>query len=491
MEIEEMRARVAELEAQVQAMAGARAYIPLDPGAEDALGDDSLNDSDSFNDPTNDSLKDALTALVRSQQAMMERMDRDGHRKQKVYVAMPEQFNGRVGDFIDAWIEKFETWFRHREQVEGTIKERTRIETAIQNTKPEISLDLIHHEGDYGTWMMWDAFSAYMKDTYGSSELGYTRFIQLHITTQGNESVNAYYARFCRMIGKQKKQMKAAENNHIYYYMFIAGLDKKINGEVLRLPESLHIEDMEFHEVLEFAKCAKQTVKSHAQVTGVAQGQGYAKKVKTDLKSDAKESHSGNNNYSREQLTPKEREFLSSNLKRGGGLIVYEHLRNKREWIRWAMKLSVCIKYAGKGYRSAECTVGDPKPGEKWKLTAMVQDDSMDRSSGMEPDSEYLCSMTNRGDVLLMYHCDVNGRRGTVLLDTGATKNYVSRRFAEAANLKFKGTAEPHSVKLPNRQDMKFLGQCEFKLGMSEWTGMVNVTVLDLEADFDIVLGMS
>jgi hypothetical protein len=38
---------------------------------------------------------------------------------------------------------------------------------------------------------------------------------------------------------------------------------------------------------------------------------------------------------------------------------------------------------------------------------------------------------------------------------------------------------------------MKVLGQCEFALGMSEWTGTVCTTVLDLEADFDSVLAMS
>jgi len=45
--------------------------------------------------------------------------------------------------------------------------------------------------------------------------------------------------------------------------MFIAGLDKKVNAEVLRLPESLRIEDMEFHEVLELAKRAEQTYSCH------------------------------------------------------------------------------------------------------------------------------------------------------------------------------------------------------------------------------------
>jgi len=104
----------------------------------------------------------------------MERMDQAHQQKQKVYIAMPEQFNGKVGDFIDAWIKKFETWFHHCEQIEGTIEEHTRIETAIQNTKSEISLDLIHHEADYGAWMTWDAFAAYLRDAYGSSESGYT-----------------------------------------------------------------------------------------------------------------------------------------------------------------------------------------------------------------------------------------------------------------------------------------------------------------------------
>lgn len=64
-----------------------------------------------------------------------------------MYVAMPKQFNGRV---VGAWLEKFETWFRHREQVEGIIQEIRCIEPAIQNMKPETSLDLIHYEAAHG-----------------------------------------------------------------------------------------------------------------------------------------------------------------------------------------------------------------------------------------------------------------------------------------------------------------------------------------------------
>src|SRR5438552_10481775 len=152
---------------------------------------------------------------------------------------------------------------------------------AIQNTKHEISLDLRHHERDYGEWMTWEAFVTHMKDSYGSTESGFTRFMRLHLMTQGtNESVNAYYSCFRRTLGRQKKRMKHVDDNHIYYYMFIAGLEKKTNAEVLRLPESLRIEEMEFHEVLELGKRAEQTVKARSDTGKNTADCGRAQKTK-------------------------------------------------------------------------------------------------------------------------------------------------------------------------------------------------------------------
>jgi hypothetical protein len=159
----------------------------------------------------------AVEALLESSRLMQQALTRSATaKKQRIYVAMSERFNGKVGDYIHAWLEQFETWFRHREQVEGAVLERTRIETAMQNT---------NHEEDFGQWATWDAFASYMKETYGSSETGYDRFIQLRVMAQGKDSVDKYYARFRRMLGKQKKRMKNSEDNHIYYMMWVAGLD--------------------------------------------------------------------------------------------------------------------------------------------------------------------------------------------------------------------------------------------------------------------------
>src|SRR5437667_4277749 len=152
-----------------------------------------------------------------------------------------------------------------------------------------------------------------MKDSYGSTESGFTRFMRLHLMTQGtNESVNAYYSRFRRTLGRQKKRMKHVDDNHIYYYMFIAGEEKETNAEVLHLPESLRIEEMEFHEVLELAKRAKQTVKARSDTRKSSTDHGHKKtKNKPNPRQNGDKPDKPNGKISREKLTPKEKTFLT------------------------------------------------------------------------------------------------------------------------------------------------------------------------------------
>ncbi len=88
-------------------------------------------------------------------------------------------------------------------------------------------------------------------------------------------------------------------------------------------------------------------------------------------------------------------------------------MRNKTEWIKWARKIGVCTKCAARGHREPDCKVGDTKSGEKEKekekLSALGQDrDNIAIDSGIDHDSEYLCSIHDRKDVLLIYHCTIN-----------------------------------------------------------------------------------
>src|SRR5436309_8394710 len=105
--------------------------------------------------------------------------------------------------------------------------------------------------------------------------------MHLSVMTQSKNFITVYYAHFRRMHEKQKQYMKDSLNNHVYYYMFIADLNKKINVEVLRFSESLKIDMMKFHEVLKLAKRVEQMIKSQMNfVKNFNAKFNYLKKVK-------------------------------------------------------------------------------------------------------------------------------------------------------------------------------------------------------------------
>ena len=138
--------------------------------------------SDSGSDNATFSYNDPLTALLESNRLLQEIL-LTRSKKQKVYVFMPDKFDMRVGDFIEAQLEQFETQFHHREHIEEPIERRMRVETAIQNTKTDISIDLTCYEADYRQWKTQKTFCDYIKATYRSTEFGYIRFIRLQATT--------------------------------------------------------------------------------------------------------------------------------------------------------------------------------------------------------------------------------------------------------------------------------------------------------------------
>ena len=44
---------------------------------------------------------------------------------------------------------------------------------------------------------------------------------------------------------------------------------------------------------------------------------------------------------------------------------------------------------------------------------------------------------------------------------------------------------------LPNGAEMNILSCCEFLMIMGEWPGWVQATILDIKAEFDVILGLS
>ena len=137
-------------------------------------------------------------------------------------------------------------------------------------------------------------------------------------------------------------------------------------------------------------------------------------------------------------------------------------------------------------------TAGGPSKKDEQEINALVSEmeNRLSIDSEMENDLEYLCSIATSPSPLAMYKCIVNKTGGTALGDFGATGVYVSRKYAEKANLKFVRPKEPKVVNLASGQTMSILGYCSFDLTLGEWTGPVSAAILDIKADFDVVLGM-
>ena len=60
-----------------------------------------------------------------------------------------------------------------------------------------------------------------MRDTYGSKEPGFVKYMLLKLTQQNKDSVDIYYSRFQRIFECQKCRMKYPKDKFIYNYMFV------------------------------------------------------------------------------------------------------------------------------------------------------------------------------------------------------------------------------------------------------------------------------
>src|SRR5579859_2148362 len=207
-------------------------------------------------------LQEMLMATVQNQ-------SRPG-KTRRVYVPMPKTFDGKVGDYVENWLESFQVWFNHREKAEDVeMDEREKIDTAIQSCTENISRALRNHEARVHAWMTWDEFATHMRTTYSWKETVFQRYLNFTGLTQGEkETVDAFYARFTTAKTRQTKYIVAAEDEFMYTYMFMEQLRPEIMAEILRLPESKDSDTLGLQGILELAKRAEQTVISNPSQTG-------------------------------------------------------------------------------------------------------------------------------------------------------------------------------------------------------------------------------
>jgi hypothetical protein len=96
-----------------------------------------------------------------------------------------------------------------------------------------------------------------------------------------------------------------------------------------------------------------------------------------------------------------------------------------------------------------------------------------------------------RGSFAHTFHsCHCQDENGQCMFDTGAIhKNYVSHKFFTKLGLPLQ-TSKRRDAKLPNGQVMKVYGTIVLPVRLSEWQGDEEFSVIDLDTDFDMILGL-
>jgi aspartyl protease/zinc knuckle protein len=220
-----------------------------------------------------------------------------------------------------------------------------------------------------------------------------------------------------------------------------------------------------------------------------------SKKLKQKFKHPSQPSSVG-----KSTLTSEQKRRVEELLRKDGGEFVGQAIRDNSEWYALSREKNVCRNCAANGHIARDCPLG-PKTRHKGGsggsgnlnaiLSGLVRLEKA-MNVGNSTDFPYLCSLAE--DIpLAMFPCTVDGSSlGVALLDDGATRNYVSLAYAKRARLRIQELSDMSSkpIRLPNGQRMKVYGTTEFELEISEWRGKVQATVLDLQADFDVVLGM-
>ena len=172
------------------------------------------------------------------------------------------EFDGKVGDYVEDWLEQLEFDFARCEKSGGFIDARTKIDTAILKTSSDVGLVLTKHEKNYGEFPNWESFTKFMRATYGSHETGYSRWCRLRDTKQGdNESMDAYYWRFYKILSRQTRRMTCPDDNFIYNFMFVDGFKDVVFPVFMRLVGSREMGDDSLQDILELAKRAESIVR--------------------------------------------------------------------------------------------------------------------------------------------------------------------------------------------------------------------------------------
>ena len=225
------------------------------------------------------------------------------------------------------------------------------------------------------------------------------------------------------------------------------------------------------HDIYEQLNCAERLGRKDKESHGTQNSQ--SRKSDPNRKENHEKRKGVHKGPKKDKLTTEQKKRIATLMtKKGTGEYVGKEIYYNDEWWEMVKNENLCRKCARKGHTAKDCPLPKPESASNGnKINAISE-----LVSEMENDFSYLCSLGE--DIpLAMFPCAVNvmsnsdGRtgkqnvfldtgssdhhivfeqNGIALTDTGATRNYISRRFAARAGLSYEGVSTSKTVRLPN-----------------------------------------
>jgi len=121
-------------------------------------------------------------------------------------------------------------------------------------------------------------------------------------------------------------------------------------------------------------------------------------------------------------LTEEQKRRAELLIQRGSGEFVGMELYENSNWWDIAKSKDVCARCAKSAHIAKDCALPNPRK----KKSGKNHFNAIKVGSGMDIDFEYFCSLSEGTAPLAMFPCLIRGKRDITLLDTGASRNYIS-----------------------------------------------------------------
>ena len=401
----------------------------------------------------------------------------------KLIFGQPFIFDGSRDDQkVITWLSKVDTQIRMNERAFGEpLEDEDKIliaeshlgETPLRQYNVKIEQD--------GRFTTYDDFTEWIRDFYAPSDLLAYYRQQYRRCRQGKEeTVDSYYLRFTEIVAKLDEKPRISWQ----VSDFVNGLQSKYSEMLQQYEDMSNFKAVTMNDVLKRLNRSARLAGNRNTANDKVVEQRVSSNSKRSFKS-KKPIMNSKETPAAEKLTSDQKRRVERLIEAGGGKFVGKDIKNVREWVELSQAKGVCRNCAAKGHFSRDCSLKKPKNSGKSQLNALITD-ALD--SEIQQDSDYLCSIAEKPS-LLMFPCSIDHTPGIVMPDTRATRNYVSQSYAKRAGLRIQETAV-RSVRVPNGHAMKVYGTTTFILQIGEWRGKVQAIVLDLKADFDVILGL-